>query len=532
MKLRLKKRYLISVLALSLMGSVQAQTLIYCSEASPESFNPQLVTSGTSNAASSSTVYNRLLEFKPGTTETLPGLAESWEVSEDGKTYTFKLREGVKFHSNKDFKPSRNFNADDVIFSFIRQKDPNHPYHNVSGQKYFYFNGSNMGELIDSIDRVDDYTVRFNLSKAEAPFLANLAMPFTSILSAEYGDYLAKNNRQIEMDLKPIGTGPFEFRQYEQDSRILYSAFNDHFGNKAKVKRLVFSITPDPAVRLSKLQKGECHIMAYPNLADLDRIKENKDLNLLEQTGLNVGYIAFNTDKEPFNNPEVRKALSMAVNKEDIVKAIYHGQAQPAKNFIPPIMWGYNNDIVDYQYDPEAAKAALTKAGIKEGFEMNFWAMPVQRPYNPNARKMAEMIQADWAKVGIKVNVVSYEWGEYLNRVRNGEHDVMTIGWTGDNGDPDNFFSVLLSCAAKNARGNHAKWCNPEFDAILDEARQTSDKERRTELYKQAQVLLFENMPVLNVAHSTVYMPVRKEVKGYVMSPMSNHNFNDVELTK
>ncbi|MGL4674767.1 MAG: ABC transporter substrate-binding protein, partial [Wohlfahrtiimonas sp.] len=214
MTLRLKKRYLISALALSLMGGVQAQTLVYCSEASPESFNPQLVTSGTSNAASSSTVYNRLLEFKPGTTETLPGLAESWEVSEDGKTYTFKLREGVKFHSNKDFKPSRDFNADDVIFSFMRQKDPNHPYHNVSGQKYFYFNGSNMGELIDSIDRVDDYTVRFNLTKAEAPFLANLAMPFTSILSAEYGDYLAKNNRQIEMDLKPIGTGPFEFKQY------------------------------------------------------------------------------------------------------------------------------------------------------------------------------------------------------------------------------------------------------------------------------------------------------------------------------
>ena len=270
--------------------------------------------------------------------------------------------------------------------------------------------------------------------------------------------------------------------------------------------------------------------MPYPNLADLESMRANKDIDVKELTGLNVGYLAFNMDKAPLDKLEVRQALSKAVNKADIIDAIFQGNAEVAKNFIPPSMWGYNDEIVDYEYDPEAAKALLAKAGLEDGFEISLWAMPVQRPYNPNARRMAEMIQSDWAKIGVKANIVTYEWGEYLTRIRNGEHDTVLMGWTGDNGDPDNFYSVLLSCDSAKSGSNYARWCNPEFDAILTKARSITDHDKRVALYKEAQEIQHREQPVLNIAHSTVYMPVRKEVVNYIIDPLGTHNFNQVDV--
>ncbi|TWS20329.1 ABC transporter substrate-binding protein, partial [Tsukamurella conjunctivitidis] len=176
--------------------------------------------------------------------------------------------------------------------------------------------------------------------------------------------------------------------------------FKDYFGEPAKLDRLIFSITPDASVRFAKLQKGECHVMPYPNLADLEKMRASSDIDVKELTGLNIGYLAFNMDKPPLDKLEVRKALSLAVNKADIIDAIFQGNGEAAKNFIPPTMWGYNDEIVDYEYDPAAAKALLAEAGLPDGFEVTLWAMPVQRPYNPNARRMAVMIQSDWAKIG------------------------------------------------------------------------------------------------------------------------------------
>ncbi|AKD39798.1 TPA: ABC transporter substrate-binding protein [Pasteurella multocida] len=524
----------LAVLAMTSTAAFAAapKTFVYCSEASPSYLSPVLGTDGATIDASGQAMFNGLTTFERGTTNVIPALAEKWDVSEDGKTYVFHLRKGVKFHSNKDFKPTRDFNADDVVFSFNRQLDPNHPYHKVSGVSYEYFIGMDMQNIIDKVEKVDDYTVKISLKVPNAPFLANLAMDFASIYSAQYADAMAKAKTPEKLDSAPIGTGPFEFVSYQKDSAVRYKAFENYWQGKAKIDRLVFSITPDASVRYAKLQKGECHAAPYPNPADIAKLKADSNITLLTKPGLNVGYLNFNVQKAPFDNVKVRQALNYAVNKDAIIESVYQGAGQVAKNPIPPTMWSYNDEVKDYAYDPEKAKALLKEAGFENGFETDLWAMPVSRPYNPNARRMAELVQADWEKVGVKAKIVSYEWGEYLKRMRAGDHQTGMMGWTGDNGDPDNFLNTLLSCAAVESGSNYANFCHKEFNDLVTKAAQVTDPAERTALYQQAQLVFKEQAPWITIAHSTTYFPVRKEVKGYVIDPFGLHNFYAVELEK
>jgi dipeptide transport system substrate-binding protein len=217
----------------------------------------------------------------------------------------------------------------------------------------------------------------------------------------------------------------------------------------------------------------------------------------------------------------------MAINKQNILDVVFKGAGSAAKNPIPPTMWSYNDDVVDYPYDPAAAKALLAEAGAS-GLKTNIWAMPVARPYNPNARRMAELIQADWAKIGVEAEIVSYEWGEYRKRIRAGEHDTALLGWTGDNGDPDNFMFVLLGCEA--AKSNVARWCSTRFDALLRAAKKTSDQAERTKLYEDAQVVFKREAPWFTIAHSVQFRPVRKEVVGFKVHPLGSHIFKYVDL--
>lgn len=520
----------LAALTLAFASGAMAKTLVYCSEGSPENFNPQLYTSGTSVDASAVPVYNRLVDFKTGTTQLEPSLAERWEISADGKTYTFHLRKDVKFQSNKFFKPTRDFNADDVIFSFMRQKDPNNPYHNVSNGTYANFESLEFGTLIEKIEKVDDHTVRFQLAHAEAPFLADLAWYFASILSAEYADAMLKAGTPEKVDQNPIGTGPFSLAQYQKDSRILFRAFPEYWQGKAKLDRLVFTITPDASVRYAKLEKNECQVMPFPNPADIPRMEENKDITLMKKSGLNTGFLAFNTQKAPFDNVKVRRALTMAINKPAIIDAIFHGTGTAAKNLLPPDVWSADNTLEDYSYDPAKAKALLAEAGIKPGTSVDLWAMPVQRPYNPNARRMAEMIQADWAKVGVNAKIVSFEWGEYLKRVKSGEHQAALMGWTTATGDPDNFFGPLFSCTSANGGSNSSKWCYKPFEKVITEARAEQDHSKRVALYKEAQKIMHDQAPAVMIAHSTIIEPVQKSVTGYEIDPFGKHIFYQVDL--
>src|SRR5919107_2848467 len=453
-----------------------AKTLVYCSEGSPENFYPGINTTGTSFDVNDHIYYN-IVYFERGGTQVVPGLAEKWDISADGTVYTFHIRKNAKFHSNKAFKPTRNVNADDIVFMLERQWKENNPYFKVTSSDHSYFNDMGMPKLLKSVEKVDDYTVRITLNQPEAPFLANLAMQWAGVQSKEYADAMLKAGTPEKIDQEPIGTGPFSLVQYQKDAVVRYKAFPEYWGGKAKIDDLVFAITPDASVRWAKLQKGECHVMPYPNPADLEAMKKDPNVTMLDQAGLNIGYLAYNTTKKPFDDVRVRKALNMAINKKAIIDAVYLTSGVAAKNPIPPSMWSYNDQVKDDPYDPDAAKKMLAEAGFPNGLETDLWAMPVQRPYNPNAKRIAELMQADLAKISVKAEIKSFEWGEYRKRLQAGEHQMGMLGWTGANADPDNFLHTLLGCdSAKSNGSNVAKFCYQPFDDLVLKAKVTSDQ--------------------------------------------------------
>jgi dipeptide transport system substrate-binding protein len=509
-----------------------ATTLVYCSEASPAGFDPSQYTSGTDFDASAETVFNRLTQFKRGGTEVEPGLATSWDVSKDGLTYTFHLREGVKFHTTDFFTPTRDFNADDVLFTFNRLLDAQSPFRKAYPSESPYFTDMGLNTTIKSVEKLDEHSVRFNLNTVDASFVQNLAMSFASVQSAEYAAQLLKEGKAEQINQQPVGTGPFVFKRYQKDSQIRYVANKQYWKPEdVKLDNLVFAITPDAAARLQKLKAGECQVSGYPRPADIEVMKQDPNLRVLQQAGFNLGFLAYNVTHPPLDQLKVRQALDMAIDKPAIIKAVYQGAGQLAQNALPPAQWSYDPNIQDAPYDPTKARLLLKEAGVAPGTTINLWAMTVQRASNPNARMSAQMIQQDWAKVGIKANIVSYEWGEYIKRAKNGEHDAMIYGWTGDNGDPDNWLGVLYSCAAVKG-SNYAKWCNPAYDKLVQQAKVSSDREQRIKWYQQAQKILKEQVPITPIANSTVFQPMRKQVQDFKISPFGLTPFYGVGLDK
>jgi dipeptide transport system substrate-binding protein len=357
-------------------------------------------------------------------------------------------------------------------------------------------------------------------------------MDFASIMSAEYADAMQAAGTPEMLNQAPIGTGPFSFVDYQTDAVIRYARNQDYWvEGLPKVDNLVFAITPDASVRYQRLQAGECHIMPYPNPADVAAMQDDPNIVVLEQEGLNVGYLAYNTRIPPFDNANVRRALNMAIDKQAIIDVVFQGSGEIAKNPIPPTMWSYNDAIEDDPYDPEAAKAMLEAEGVTD-LNMKIWAMPVQRPYNPNARRMAELMQEDFSEIGVNVEIVSYEWGEYLERSQAVDRDgAVLLGWTGDNGDPDNFLAVLLGCDGVG-NSNRAQWFHDRFEELIQQAKVLTDQGERAALYEEAQVVFKEQAPWATIAHSVVFMPMRPEVENYVVHPLGGHIFHEVDLAE
>lgn len=506
-----------------------SQTLVHCAEAAPDSLNPQYSTSGNSYDIAQQ-LYEKLVNVQRGSLELEPQLTTGWELADEGRTVIFTLRQGVKWHRSKLFTPTRDFNADDVVFTFARQMAKDHPYNAIVGGKvYAPFHNLGLSTNLVAVEKLEPYKVRFRLKEPDAGLLRALTSQAMSIQSAEYADAMLKAGTPEKVDLEPIGTGPFQLVRHLLDTEVRMRANKEYWRGAPPLAQLVFVIAPDATVRYAKLKAGECHTMTYPNPADLDRMRQDKDVRIVGVDAMSVGYVAMNMGRKPFDDLRVRMAINLAVDKKAILDQAYMGTAKPATTPIPIGHWAHDDSIQDLPYDPARAKALLAEAGLKDGFETELWTMPVVRPYNPAPRRIAEMIQADLVKVGIKAKIVTFEWGEYVRRVRFGEAPMAQYGWSND--EVDRFMSDLLSCeAAKPGNGNLARWCDPEMDRLINAARRTSDQAVRRDYYIKAQAVFRKTMPWLPMAHPHVYVAVRPEVVDFRASPSTRLDFYGVGL--
>src|SRR5260364_107810 len=356
------------------------KSLVYCSEASPTGFDPNRYIAVSDNAVAA-TVFNRLLEYKLENTNKIePCLAERWDISPDGRAYTFYLRRGVKFHATPWFKPTRDFNAEDVVFTFERMLNPNMPFSKAYPAEFPSYIRE-LEKIIAKTEALDPYTVRFTLHSVHAPFLSTLAIPSASILPAEYAQQLLERGKPSEINQKPVGTGPFIFRKYDKDSNLVFDSNPEYWKPEdVRLSKLIFSITPDAAVRAQKLIRNECQVSAVPRPADIAVLQKVPHLRVLKQSGFTMGYLAYNT-----THPQLAVVP------------------------MPPLQWGYDKSLKDTPRDVKQARKLLAQAGYQNGFTVSLWAASVQRPALPASRLMVEMIQADWEKIGVKAKIATYE---------------------------------------------------------------------------------------------------------------------------
>jgi peptide/nickel transport system substrate-binding protein/dipeptide transport system substrate-binding protein len=505
-------------------AAAEPKVLVYCADASPEGFDPALWDSASTGNVTTQ-IFQGLVKFRRGTGELQPALATAWTVSPDAKTFTFTLRRGVAFHTQPYFTPSRPFNADDVLFTFGRMVEPKHPFQQAFPAPLVYPQSLGLAQMVAGIDRIDDQTVRFRLHKPNVNFLGYFASSFAGLHSAEYAAKLLREGRASSINNQPVGTGPYQFKSYRKDDVLRLSPHPGYWGGVQRTKALVYAISREPNVRVQKVSRGECHVASPIRDVDLTALQGHPQVVVQKIQALNISYLAFNLKKPALARREVRTALDIAIDRNALFKVLFpRGDALQAVSAFPPAVPGFDRTLKN-EYDPARAKQLLAEAGFAGGLEIDLWALPISRPTNPNGQLMAQLIQADWAKVGVKARILSYEWGEYLKRANNGEHDVYMSGWSSDVPSADEFLTPNLSCA--NSRGG-IKFCNAEFDALLDAARAETDVPKRLALFERAQQIFKRERPWITMAHSSVYIPLRRDVKGFTMAANGSVDFEGV----
>jgi peptide/nickel transport system substrate-binding protein len=505
--------------------SAAPKTLIFARGGDSVSLDPASVTDGESSRVTKQ-IFESLLEFDPDSFKVGPGLAENYDILDGGMRYIFYLREGVTFHDGTDF------NADAVIFNFNRWSDKSHPYHFADegfsyssyGHQFGGFKGDE-NHVIKEINKVDDYTVEFVLTKPAAAFIQNMGMSYFSIASPKsfevHGSAIVSN---------PVGTGPFMFKEWRANDSITLEKNHSYWKEGYPLlDTVIFRVIPDNSARITALRSGDIDIMDGLNPDDVSIIESASDLQLFKRTANNVGYLGFNTLKPPFDNPKVRIALNHAVNKDALIAGLYNNLAVRAKNPLPPGYLGYNDSIQEYAYDVEKAKALLAEAGHPNGFEFDLWTMPVARPYMPDPQKAAEALQADFARVGVKANIVTMEWATYLEETTKGAQDIFMLGWSGTNGDPDYFVYNLLSKHAIPG-GNRTFYSNDELSQLLVDAQSISDQVDRGKAYERALEMIHADAPWIPLVHNTPVLAGSSRVLNYVPHPSTSEALTYVDL--
>lgn len=506
---------------------IRQSGFVYCVSGQVNTFNPQQSSSGLTVDTLAAQLYDRLLDVDPYTYRLVPELAESWEVLDNGATYRFHLRRDVQFQKTAWFSPGRAFNADDVVFTFERIINENHPWHYINGGSYPYFDSLQFGNNVKNVRKLNNNTVEFQLKNPDASFLWHLATHYASVMSAEYANKLAAEDKQEQLDRQPVGTGPFQLSEYRAGQFIRLARHAGYWRGIPRMPQVVIDLGSGGTGRLSRLLTGECDVLAWPAASQLTILRDDPRLRLSLRPGMNIAYLAFNTNKPPLNNPEVRHALALAINNQRLMQSIYYGTAETAASILPRASWAYDNDARVTEYNPQKARERLAALGV-ENLNLQLWVPTSSQAWNPSPLKTAELLQADMAQIGVKVTIVPVEGRFQEARLMDMNHDLTLAGWATDSNDPDSFFRPLLSCAAIRSQTNFTHWCNPEFDNVLQQALRSQQLAARMDDYDRAQRILAQELPVLPLASSLRLLAYRYDIKGLVLSPFGNASFAGV----
>ena len=523
--------------------------LIYCTHASGFSFNPQTSDAGTSMNVVTEQIYNKLFEIS-NTAIPTPILAQS--ISPDGKIITIYLRKGIKFHHTDWFKPTRDFNADDVVFSLNRvlgyetylptleqsavdYKNPQYRIFHEQAKKvrFPYFESIKLNQKIESVKALNPHTVQITLFKPDASILSHLASQYAIIFSQEYAVQLNADDNLVQLDLLPVGTGPYKVKNYFRNQYVRLEKNEDYWKKDAKIKNIIIDLSTDRTGRLVKFFNGECQIASYPEVSQLGLLKENdKRYYVKSAEGMNLAYLAFNFQNAVIQDEQIRRAIAQAINRQRIIKTIYHNTATVANNIIPNISWASSVNTPDFAYDfnPSEAKKVLQDKQL----HLNMWVLNEEQVYNPAPLKTAELIKEDLNNVGVNVTIRSVTRTFLIDQLnkKSENYDMILTGWLAGNLDPDSFMRPILSCNSASEMTNLSNWCDEDFDQLMDKALDSPNLWERAHAYNQAQELILSKLPIVPLANMKRVLVVNSRVRHIEMNPFGSLNFSTLSLRK
>jgi peptide/nickel transport system substrate-binding protein len=494
-------------------------TFVWGKSGDADTLDNQVSTNGETSEVTTQ-IYNLLVRAKPGQTDIEPDLAESWTVSPDGLVYTFKLRKGVTFHDGTPF------NAEAVKFNFDRMADEKNPYHVTEKGLSFEYWDSFMGDSYKESKVVDPYTFQIVLKKPNSPLLYNLSIISFDIASpASFKKYGGQGVGQ-----HPVGTGPYKFVEWVRDDHVTLEA-NPNFFRKGlpKTKRVVMRVIKDNAARFLALKANEVQAIELPNTQDVLAAQKDPNLKVGFRPAFNTGWIRFNMNADIFKDKRIREAVALAINRQAIVQGLYAGFGELANQHMPPSMWGRVANVKGWPYDPAKAKQLLAEAKYPNGFSLDFWYIPVSRPYFPNGKEIGTAIASDLGKIGIRVQLMTEDWAAFLKDSKNNnKFPIYMAGWIGDNGDPDDWLGYFYTKYDPN--GARYSYNNPAVFDLINKAKVTVSQAERAKMYAQAEQIVLDDVRDVPIAHAKVPLLMRKNVFGLVGQPDANEYMETVEV--
>lgn len=546
---RLASAGIAGVLAVSLAACAESErgdaggeggTFTFGAAGAPDLFDPFYASDGETFRVTRQ-MFEGLVSFKPGSAEVEPGLAESWESSPDGKTWTFKTRQGVKFHDGTDF------NADAVCKNFERWYNQTGAGQNQALSYYWIenFGGFADGQtpsLYDSCEAPDPTTAVVKLTRATSKFPDLLGLDPFMIQSPTALEKYQANNVRAEGDSfvyseyaksHPTGTGPFTFESYDQGNGTIRLTRNDEYwGEKAKIQNLVFRVIPDETVRKQELAAGGIDGYDLPNPADLAALRDAGN-NVQVRDPFNIMYLGVTQKNNPkLADLKVRQALAHAVDRETLIKANMPEGAEVAKQFYPKTVDGYADDVQQYDYDPDKARQLLAEAGASDLTVDFYWPTEVTRPYMPDPRGIFNTVADDLRQVGVTVNPVSRPWnGGYTDEVDNANADLFLLGWTGDYNSPDNFIGTFFGTTDNRFWTQASPW-GEDLANQLQAADSEPGEAQRNAMYQDInRKLMSEYLPAVPLSHSPPAIVVSDQVEGLQPSPLTAEIFDTVSIS-